>query len=67
MFPSNWPCFITVFWYELSVNITDTYDYIWLVDDDLDTTFLDWNLMRLMLLILRPLVAQTGNPGCKTV
>ena len=46
------------FWQDVPVSVADHYDYIWLLDSDMDTRFFHWDLFRTLLKILRPPVAQ---------
>ena len=47
-------------WAALSASMTRGFDYVWLMDDDLDLTFFSWKLVRLVLKGLDPLVAAPG-------
>eukprot|EP00927_Polykrikos_kofoidii_P081412 TRINITY_DN7874_c0_g2_i1.p1 TRINITY_DN7874_c0_g2~~TRINITY_DN7874_c0_g2_i1.p1 ORF type:complete len:1447 (+),score=264.16 TRINITY_DN7874_c0_g2_i1:67-4407(+) len=42
----------------LSVKDVQGFDYVWLMDDDVDVTFLDWELYATVLSSSRPLVSQ---------
>eukprot|EP00927_Polykrikos_kofoidii_P003576 TRINITY_DN11433_c0_g1_i1.p1 TRINITY_DN11433_c0_g1~~TRINITY_DN11433_c0_g1_i1.p1 ORF type:complete len:414 (+),score=46.72 TRINITY_DN11433_c0_g1_i1:20-1261(+) len=46
---------------------TDSFDYLWLMDEDIDLRFVGWDLYRRMLLLFNPLVSQpsvvSGIPG----
>ena len=47
-------------WQKLTDRITAPYDYVWLVDEDMDLSFFSWELARLILYRLDPLVAAPG-------
>lgn len=47
-------------WTHLNKNVIHGFDYVWLLDDDLDLTFFNWELARLLLKKLDPLVAAPG-------
>eukprot|EP00927_Polykrikos_kofoidii_P003577 TRINITY_DN11433_c0_g1_i2.p1 TRINITY_DN11433_c0_g1~~TRINITY_DN11433_c0_g1_i2.p1 ORF type:complete len:405 (+),score=44.05 TRINITY_DN11433_c0_g1_i2:56-1270(+) len=51
----------------INPDATDTFDYLWLMDEDLDLRFVGWDLYRRMLLLFNPLVSQpsvvSGIPG----
>ena len=46
------------FWKEIDPKFAASYDYLWLVDDDLGLEFFDWKLTRFLLQNLNPMVAQ---------
>ena len=45
-------------WKETPASAADHYDYVWLIDSDMDFRFFDWDLYRTLLFILNPLVSQ---------
>lgn len=47
-------------WAALSSRYTKGFDYVWLMDDDLDLTFYKWRLARMILKGLQPFVAAPG-------
>ena len=51
---------MAVFWKELDLNVSANYDYFWLIDDDLEVDFLNWEITRSLLRLLKPLI---GHPG----
>eukprot|EP00927_Polykrikos_kofoidii_P061921 TRINITY_DN5674_c0_g1_i1.p1 TRINITY_DN5674_c0_g1~~TRINITY_DN5674_c0_g1_i1.p1 ORF type:complete len:430 (-),score=49.49 TRINITY_DN5674_c0_g1_i1:49-1281(-) len=42
----------------LNTNLTSKFDYLWLLDEDIDLTFVGWSLVRRLLLVTRALISQ---------
>eukprot|EP00927_Polykrikos_kofoidii_P061924 TRINITY_DN5674_c0_g1_i4.p1 TRINITY_DN5674_c0_g1~~TRINITY_DN5674_c0_g1_i4.p1 ORF type:complete len:419 (-),score=60.73 TRINITY_DN5674_c0_g1_i4:42-1241(-) len=42
----------------LHTNLTSKFDYVWLLDEDIDLTFVGWSLVRRLLLVTRALILQ---------
>ena len=47
-------------WKKLDHSVTRPYDYVWLVDEDMDISLFSWDLARLILESLDPMVAAPG-------
>jgi hypothetical protein len=55
------------YWHSISerVEMLSTYDYVWVIDSDIELRLFNWSTYRLFLFLLDPLLSQPGVLGVK--
>ena len=51
------PAYKLDFYRKVMPNITDAYDHLWLIDEDMDLTYFNWDLYRTILLKYLPVAS----------